>query len=63
MDVRKIGSNNCSRTSKIIRDKFKDYFVNGGAVDLAMGHCKQTVSEKCSNTDQKTLHIWTLFTQ
>ena len=51
MDVRKIGSNNCSRTSKIIRDKFKDYFVNGGAVDLAMGHCKQTVSEKCSNTD------------
>ena len=32
-DVRKIGSNNYSKTAKVIRDKFKDYFVNVGAVD------------------------------
>ena len=32
-DVRRIGSNNYSKTAKVIRDKFKDYFVNEGAVD------------------------------
>ena len=32
-DVRRIGSNNYSKTAKAIRDKFKDYFVNEGAVD------------------------------
>ena len=32
-EVRRIGSNDYSNTAKIIRDKFKDYFVNEGAVD------------------------------
>ena len=31
--LEKIGSNNYSKTAKVIRDKFKDYFVNEGAVD------------------------------
>ena len=32
-DVRRIGSNNYAKIAKVIRDKFKDYFVNQGAVD------------------------------
>ena len=32
-DVRRIGSNNYAKIAKVIRDKFKDYFVNEGAVD------------------------------
>ena len=32
-DVRIIDSNNYSKTAKVIWDKFKDYFVNEGAVD------------------------------
>ena len=32
-DVRRIGSNKYSKTAKVIRGKFEDYFVNEGAVD------------------------------
>ena len=32
-DVRRIGSNNYSKTATVIRDKFKHYFVNEGSVD------------------------------
>ena len=32
-DVRRIGSSNYWKTAEVIRDKFKDYFANEGAVD------------------------------